>query len=113
MRSTVSRQDLAELNRARLDAWTVRAAEALIERCTAVQKQLAAQRQLSAWDRACMRELTDIIDRMRAELVRREIAAVMQLAGENYAFNEQDFWRRYHAQAKSAGSLGSASTNET
>jgi hypothetical protein len=104
MNRILSRQDLAELNHARLGAWSVSAAEGLIERGTAVRQQLAARGRLSAWDHACIRELTDIIDRTRAELIRREIAAIMRLAGKNYAVKERDFWRRYHAQAKSAGS---------
>ena len=83
MRNTLSKLELAELNGTRMSAWTVSAAEALIERCNAVHQQLAQKKVLSAWERACMQEVAEIIERTRAELLRREIAAVMQLAGQN------------------------------
>jgi hypothetical protein len=113
MRNTLSKLELAELNGTRMSAWTVSAAEDLIERCSAVHQQLAQKKVLSAWERACMLEVAEIIERTRAELLRREIAAVMQLAGQNYAVNERDFWRRYHAQTTAAGPSGAALTNET
>jgi hypothetical protein len=113
MRNTLSKLELAELERTRVSAWTVSAAEALIERCSLVHQQLVQKKVLSAWERACMLEVAEIIERTRAELLRREIAEVMQLAGQNYAVKEREFWRRYHAQTTAAGPSGAALTNET
>ena len=58
MRNTLSKLELAELNGTRMSAWRVSAAEDLIERCSAVHQQLAQKKVLSAWERACMLELT-------------------------------------------------------
>ena len=55
---------------------------------------------LSAWDKESLRLVSELADRDSVEQLRREIARIMNLAGEHYGISEKQFWQRYHSQQK-------------
>ena len=55
---------------------------------------------LSAWDKESFRLAAELAAKDSLEQLRREIARILELAGEHYGINEKQFWQRYHAQQK-------------
>ena len=55
---------------------------------------------LSAWDKESIRLAAELAAKDSLEQLRREIARILELAGEHYGINEKQFWQRYHAQQK-------------
>ena len=55
---------------------------------------------LGAWDEESMRLAAELAAKDSLEQLRREIARLIELAGEHYGISEKQFWQRYHAQQK-------------
>jgi len=58
---------------------------------------------LSAWDKESIRLIGELTDKDSVEQLRRQIARIMELAGEHYGISERQFWQRYHARESIAG----------
>lgn len=55
---------------------------------------------MNAWDKESIRLAAELAAKDSLEQLRREIARLMELAGEHYGISEKQFWQRYHAQQK-------------
>jgi DNA-binding transcriptional regulator YiaG len=56
------------------------------------------QEQMNAFDEHCLKQAAEIAGETEVEELRRQIADLMRLAGQNYAISKQEFWRKYHAR---------------
>ena len=58
------------------------------------------QEQLDLFDEHSLKQVAAIAGETEVERLRREIAALMKLAGINYEVSKQEFWRKwkYHAR---------------
>lgn len=55
------------------------------------------QEQMNAFDEHCLKQTAEIAGETEVEELRRSIADLMRLAGQNYAI-KKEFWRKYHAR---------------
>ena len=56
--------------------------------------------QLDLFDELSLRQVARISGEHEVEDLRREIAALMKLAGINYEVSKHEFWRQYRAKQK-------------
>lgn len=56
------------------------------------------QEQLDLFDEHSLKQVAAIAGETEVERLRREIAALMKLAGINYEVSKQEFYRKYHAR---------------
>ena len=55
---------------------------------------------LDSWDRESLHRVTELSSDERLDDLRRQIARIMALAGENYEINKSTFWRQHRAKQK-------------
>jgi len=56
--------------------------------------------QLDLFDEHSLKQVAKISGEQEVEDLRREIAALMKLAGLNYEVSKHEFWQKYHAKQK-------------
>lgn len=64
----------------------------------AIKAKSIPPEQLNLFDEHSLKQEAEIADEQAVEDLRRQIAALMRLAGQNYAISKQEFWRKYHAR---------------
>lgn len=55
---------------------------------------------LNDWDKESLHTVKELSSDERLDDLRRQIARIMSLAGENYEINKSTFWRQHRAKQK-------------
>ena len=98
----VSMYDMKTATRAKRDGWEETKNKELVSKAKEVvaKAQNIPAQLLTAWDKESLRLVSELADRDSVEQLRREIARIMELAGEHYGISKELFWKRHHAQQK-------------
>lgn len=98
----VSMYDIKNASREKREGWEQTQNNEIVAKANevAVKAKDIPNELLSAWDKESIRLAAELAAKDSLEELRREIARILELAGEHYGISEKQFWQRYHAQQK-------------
>lgn len=96
----VSVYDIKNASREKRDGWTNTKNRETFAKANEVlaQAKIIPDEIMGAWDKESFWQISKIADQAKLEELRRDIARIMELAGEHYGISEKQFWHRYHAR---------------
>lgn len=98
----VSMYGIKTASRTKRDGWEktnnkqiVAAANEVVAKAKNIPDEL-----MDLWDKESIKLTAELADKDSLEELRRQIARIMELAGEHYGISKELFWKRHHAQQK-------------
>ena len=100
----VSMYDIKNASREKREGWEQTQNNEIVAKANEVAAKASTipSELMNAWDKESIRLAAELAAKDSLEQLRREIARILELAGEHYGISEKQFWQRYHAR-KSIG----------
>lgn len=98
----VSMYDIENASREKRDGWEETKNKEIVAKANEVvaKAKTIPDELMDPWDKESIKLVAELSDKDSLEELRREIARIMELAGEHYGISKELFWRRHHAQQK-------------